>query len=181
MYSTWVLENYSGCWDYSYPTLPGCCDVFCPLEWKCTTGVVWASPVDPSCSDVGVATVQRSSCLEGWDHALPGSFWKVTRDRCFTLAVTGVHAGKLLSGNGSIWVDDFIRRKRESVFGHMTYERNLKVFITRNLYTVQGQVCEGVFLCLYQTNKMWTVSHINWVAVRFSIRRFVLLSLWNTS
>lgn len=64
------------------------------LEWKCSTGLVRASPVDPSCRDVGIASVQRSSRPESWAPALPGSVWKVTGDRCFTLAVAGVHAGK---------------------------------------------------------------------------------------
>lgn len=64
------------------------------LEWKCSTGLVRASPVDPSCRDVGIASVQRSSRPESWAPALPGSVWKVTGDRCFTLAIAGVHAGK---------------------------------------------------------------------------------------
>lgn len=68
---------------------------FLTSEWKCQTGLMWTSSVDTSYSDAGITTVQCSTRLEGRAPELPGCLWKVTRDCCITVAVTGVHTGDL--------------------------------------------------------------------------------------
>lgn len=66
-------------------------------EWKCSSGTLWTSSVDPCCGNSGTPAMQYSSCPKSWTTEDPGSFWKISWNCCFPLAVIGIHSGSMTS------------------------------------------------------------------------------------
>lgn len=66
-------------------------------EWKCSSGTLWASSVDPGCGDPGTPAMQHSPCSKSRAAQDPCSFWKISWNCCFPLAVVGIHSGSITS------------------------------------------------------------------------------------
>lgn len=71
------------------------CFLLNSIEWECSLGSLWASSVDTSSGHSGTPAVQHSSYFESGAIRNPYCFWKISWNRCFSLAVPGIYTGIL--------------------------------------------------------------------------------------